>query len=149
MMMTHTHPIPKPEDAGDDWKQEYEEHRELETLNSMIPIWKRKKGDTSDEEYNEFYKNNFYDYTDPMKVITAGGEGAVNYNAVLFIPSHAPYDFYTKEYKKGLALYSSGVMIMENAKSCFRTTTISSAVSWIPPTSVLTSAASCSNRITN
>lgn len=116
MMMTHTHPIPKPEDAGDDWKQEYEEHRELETLNSMVPIWKRKKGDTSDEEYNEFYKNNFYDYTDPMKVITAGGEGAVNYNAVLFIPSHAPYDFYTKEYKKGLALYSSGVMIMEKCE---------------------------------
>ena len=116
MMMTHTHPIPKPEDAGDDWKQEYEEHRELEILNSMVPIWKRKKGDTSDEEYNEFYKNNFYDYTDPMKVITAGGEGAVNYNAVLFIPSHAPYDFYTKEYKKGLALYSSGVMIMEKCE---------------------------------
>lgn len=116
MMMTHTHPIPKPEDAGDDWKQEYEEHRELETLNSMVPIWKRKKGDTSDEEYNDFYKNNFYDYTDPMKVITAGGEGAVNYNVVLFIPSHAPYDFYTKEYKKGLALYSSGVMIMEKCE---------------------------------
>jgi chaperone protein htpG len=116
MMMTHTHPVPKPEDAGDDWKQEYEEHRELETLNSMVPIWKRKKGDTADEEYNEFYKNNFYDYTDPLKVITAGGEGAVNYNAVLFIPSHAPYDFYTKEYKKGLALYSSGVMIMEKCE---------------------------------
>lgn len=116
MMMTHTHPVPKPEDAGDDWKQEYEEHRELETFNSMVPIWKRKKGDTADEEYNEFYKNNFYDYTDPLKVITAGGEGAVNYNAVLFIPSHAPYDFYTKEYKKGLALYSSGVMIMEKCE---------------------------------
>ena len=116
MMMTHTHPVPKPEDAGDDGKQEYEEHRELETLNSMVPIWKRKKGDTADEEYNEFYKNNFYDYTDPLKVITAGGEGAVNYNAVLFIPSHAPYDFYTKEYKKGLALYSSGVMIMEKCE---------------------------------
>ena len=116
MMMTHTHPVPKPEDAGDDWKQEYEEHRELETLNSMVPIWKRKKGDTADEEYNEFYKNNFYDYTAPLKVITAGGEGAVNYNAVLFIPSHAPYDFYTKEYKKGLALYSSGVMIMEKCE---------------------------------
>lgn len=69
-----------------------------------------------------------------MKVITAGGEGAVNYNAVLFIPSHAPYDFYTKEYKKGLALYSSGVMIMENARSCFRTITTLSAASWIPPT---------------
>ncbi len=116
MMMTHTHPIPKPEDAGDDWKQEYEEHSELETLNSMIPIWKRKKSETTDEEYSEFYKNNFYDYNDPARVITASGEGAVNYNSVLFIPAHAPYDFYTKEYKKGLALYSSGVMIMEKCE---------------------------------
>ena len=116
MLMTHTHPVPKPEDAGEDWKQEYEEHSELETLNSMIPIWKRKKSETSDEEYNEFYKNNFYDYTDPARVITASGEGAVNYNAILFIPSNTPYDFYTKEFKKGLALYSSGVMIMEKCE---------------------------------
>ena len=116
MLMTHTHPVPKPEDAGDDWKQEYEEHSELETLNSMIPIWKRKKSETSDEEYNEFYKNNFYDYTDPARVITASGEGAINYNAVLFIPANTPYDFYTKEFKKGLALYSSGVMIMEKCE---------------------------------
>ena len=116
MLMTHTHPVPKPENAGDDWKQEYEEHSELETLNSMIPIWKRKKSETSDEEYNEFYKNNFYDYTDPARVITASGEGAVNYNAILFIPANTPYDFYTKEFKKGLALYSSGVMIMEKCE---------------------------------
>ena len=116
MLMTHTHPVPKPEDAGEDWKQEYEEHSELETLNSMIPIWKRKKSETSDEEYNEFYKNNFYDYTDPARVITASGEGAVNYNAILFIPSNTPDDFYTKEFKKGLALYSSGVMIMEKCE---------------------------------
>lgn len=116
MLMTHTHPVPKPEDAGDDWKQEYEEHSELETLNSMIPIWKRKKSETSDEEYNEFYKNNFYDYTDPARIITASGEGAVNYNAILFIPANTPYDFYTKEFKKGLALYSAGVMIMEKCE---------------------------------
>ncbi len=116
MLMTHTHPIPKPEDAGEDWQQEYEEHSELETLNSMIPIWKRKKGEITDEEYAEFYKNNFYDYTDPAKVITASGEGVVNYQAVLFVPAHAPYDFYTKEFKKGLALYSSGVMIMEKCE---------------------------------
>lgn len=116
MMMTHSHPIPKPEDAGDDWEPEYEEHSELETLNSMIPIWKRKKSETSAEEYNEFYKNNFYDFNDPARVITASGEGAVNYNAILFIPSKAPYDFYTKEFKKGLALYSSGVMIMEKCE---------------------------------
>ena len=116
MLVTHEHPVPKPEDAGDDWVQEYEEHSEMETLNSMIPIWKRKKGETTDEEYAEFYKNNFYDYSDPAKVITASGEGAVNYNAVLFIPAHAPYDFYTKEFKKGLSLYSSGVMIMEKCE---------------------------------
>lgn len=116
MMMTHTHPTEKPADAGDDWVQEYEEHSEMETLNSMVPIWKRKKAEVSDEEYNDFYKNNFYDYVDPARVITASGEGTVNYNAVLFIPAHAPYDFYTKEYKKGLALYSSGVMIMEKCE---------------------------------
>ncbi len=116
MLMTHSVPTEKPEDAGDDWVQEYEEHSEMETLNSMVPIWKRKKGETTDEEYAEFYKNNFYDYVDPAKVITASGEGAVNYNAVLFIPAHAPYDFYTKEFKKGLALYSSGVMIMEKCE---------------------------------
>ena len=116
MMMTHTHPTEKPADAGDDWVQEYEEHSAMETLNSMIPIWKRKKADVSDEEYSDFYKNNFYDYVDPARVITASGEGTVNYNAVLFIPAHAPYDFYTKEFKKGLSLYSSGVMIMEKCE---------------------------------
>ncbi len=116
MLMTHTHEKPRPADAGDDYEPEYEEHTEWETLNSMVPIWKRKKSDTSDEEYAEFYKNTFYDYTDPARVITASGEGAVNYNAVLFIPSHAPFDFYTKEFKKGLALYSSGVMIMEKCE---------------------------------
>ncbi len=116
MLMTNSVPVPKPEDAGDDWEQEYEERSEMETLNSMVPIWKRKKGETTDEEYADFYKNNFYDYSDPAKVITASGEGAVNYNAVLFVPSHAPYDFYTKEFKKGLALYSSGVMIMEKCE---------------------------------
>ncbi len=116
MLMSHSEPIAKPEDAGDDWVQEYEEKCEMQTLNSMIPIWKRKKSETTDEEYAEFYKNSFYDYTAPARVITASGEGAVNYNAVLFIPAHAPYDFYTKEFKKGLALYSSGVMIMEKCE---------------------------------
>lgn len=116
MLMTHTHQKPKPEDAGDDWKPEYEEHEELETLNSMIPIWKRKKSDVTEEEYHEFYKTMFYDFADPLASFTAGGEGAVTYNAVLFLPSQTPYDFYTKEYKKGLALYSSGVMIMEKCE---------------------------------
>ncbi len=116
MMMTHHDPLPIPDDAGEDYEPQYQERFEWETLNSMIPIWKRRKGETTEEEYNEFYKNTFYDYNDPARVITASGEGAVNYNAVLFIPSQAPYDFYTKEFKKGLALYSSGVMIMEKCE---------------------------------
>ena len=116
MMMTHHDPLPIPEDAGADYEPQYEERSEWETLNSMIPIWKRKKSETTTEEYNEFYKNNFYDFNDPARVITASGEGAVNYNSVLFIPAQAPYDFYTKEFKKGLALYSSGVMIMEKCE---------------------------------
>ena len=116
MMMTHRDPLPIPEDAGADYEPQYEERSEWETLNSMIPIWKRKKSETTEEEYNEFYKNNFYDFNDPARVITASGEGAVNYNAVLFIPAQAPYDFYTKEFKKGLSLYSSGVMIMEKCE---------------------------------
>lgn len=116
MLVTHSHPLPKPEDAGEDWTPQYEEHKELETLNSMVPIWKRRKGEVTDEEYNEFYKNTFYDYNDPALTFTAGGEGAVTYNAVMFIPEKAPYDYYTKEFKKGLALYSSGVMIMEKCE---------------------------------
>ena len=103
----------RPENAPEDYKPEYETYRELETLNSRKPLWKRKKSEVSDEEYNEFYKSTFYDYENPLKVISASSEGVVDYNALLFIPSHAPFDFYSKEYKKGLALYTSGVMIME------------------------------------
>ena len=103
----------KPADAPEDYKPEYESYTELETLNSMVPIWKKTKSEVKDEEYNEFYKNKFYDYTDPARVITSRTEGTATYNALLFIPSHAPYDYYTKEYEKGLALYASGVLIME------------------------------------
>ena len=103
----------RPENAPEDYKPEYETYRELETLNSRKPLWKRKKGEVSDEEYNEFYKSTFYDYENPLKVISASSEGVVDYNALLFIPAHAPFDFYSKEYKKGLSLYTSGVMIME------------------------------------
>ena len=103
----------RPENAPEDYKPEYETYRELETLNSRKPLWKRKKSEVSDEEYNEFYKSTFYDYENPLKVISTSSEGVVDYNALLFIPSHAPFDFYSKEYKKGLALYTSGVMIME------------------------------------
>ena len=104
---------PKPEDAGDDYKPEYETYTELETLNSMVPIWKRAKSEVKDEDYNEFYKNKFMDYSDPLRVITSRTEGTATYTALLFIPSRTPYDYYTKEYEKGLALYASGVMIME------------------------------------
>ncbi|MBE6571599.1 MAG: molecular chaperone HtpG [Ruminococcaceae bacterium] len=104
---------PRPENAPDDYKDEYESYTELETINSMIPLWKKNKKEVTDEEYNEFYKNTFYDYEAPAKVISTSSEGMVSYNALMFIPSHAPFDFYSKEYKKGLALYTSGVMIME------------------------------------
>ena len=103
----------KPEDAGDDYKPEYETYTELETLNSMVPIWKRPKSEVKDEDYNEFYKNKFMDYSDPLRVITSRTEGTATYTALLFVPGRTPYDYYTKEYEKGLALYASGVMIME------------------------------------
>ena len=105
-------------------KPEYETYTEVETLNSMVPIWNRNKKDVTDEEFNNFYKEKFFDFEDPLAVIHANVEGAVTYKALLFIPAKAPYDFYTKDFKKGLQLYSSGVMIMENCADllpdCFR-----------------------------
>ncbi|MBQ8472819.1 MAG: molecular chaperone HtpG [Bacilli bacterium] len=86
---------------------------ELETLNSMTPIWKKKQKDVSDSEYNDFYTDKFYDYESPLKVIKSEVEGLTSYQALMFIPSHAPYNYYTKEYEKGLMLYSKGVMIMD------------------------------------
>lgn len=94
-------------------KDEYETVREDATLNSMVPIWKKDKKDVTDEDYNNFYSDKFYDYEKPMKVINSKVEGQCSYNALLFIPSHAPYDFYTKEYEKGLQLYSNGVLIQD------------------------------------
>ena len=104
---------PEPDPKPEDYKPEWETYTELETLNSMIPIWKKQKSEVTDEEYNTFYKDKFGDYADPARVIVSRTEGTANYNALLFVPSHRPYDFYTKEYEKGLALYASGVMIME------------------------------------
>ena len=104
---------PKPEDAGEDYKPEYETYTELETINSMVPIWKRDKKDVSEKDYNEFYKSRFNDYTDPLRVITSRTEGTATYTALLYIPGRTPYDYYTKEYEKGLALYASGVLIMD------------------------------------
>ena len=86
---------------------------EMETLNSMVPIWQRKKADVKPEEYNKFYQEKFHDFADPQRVITVSAEGAVTYKALLFIPGVTPFDYYTKEYEKGLQLYSSGVLIMD------------------------------------
>ena len=97
----------------DESDSEYEDKLEDEVLNSQIPLWKKNKKDITEEEYNNFYHDKFYDYEKPLKVIHTNVEGQCSYNAILFIPSHAPYDFYTKEYEKGLQLYTNGVLIME------------------------------------
>ena len=105
----------KKEDSPED-KPEYESYTEMETLNSMVPIWQRDKKEVTEEEYNQFYQDKFYDYTKPLRVIHSSVEGAVSFKALLFIPGKAPYDFYTKDFKRGLQLYSSGVLIMENCE---------------------------------
>ena len=111
MEVSHTH---VKEGTGVDGKDpEYETHTEVETLNSMTPIWKKSKSEVTDEELNAFYKEKFYDWQDPIKVIRTSTEGAATYTALLFIPKSAPMDYYTREYEKGLQLYASGVLIME------------------------------------
>ena len=105
----------KKEDSPED-KPEYESYMEEETLNSMIPIWQRSKKDVTQEEYESFYREKFFDYNKPLRVIHSSAEGSVSFKALMYIPGKAPYDFYTKDYKGGLQLYSSGVMIMENCE---------------------------------
>ena len=100
-------------EGSPDDKPEYETYQEVETLNSMVPIWQRSKGSVTPEEYNKFYRDKFHDYADPQKVIAVSAEGAVTYKALLFIPGATPFDYYTKEFEKGLQLYSSGVLIMD------------------------------------
>ena len=97
-------------------KPEYESYTEVETLNSMVPLWQKNKKDVTEEEYNTFYRDKFYDFNKPLRVIHFSAEGQVSFKALLYIPSKAPYDFYTKDFKRGLQLYSSGVMIMENCE---------------------------------
>ena len=94
-------------------EDEYETYTEEETLNSMVPLWRKNKSEITPEEYNSFYKEKFYDYEDPLRVIHSSTEGAATYNALLFIPARAPYNYYTREYEKGLQLYASGVLIMD------------------------------------
>ena len=97
----------------DEEKHKYEDHKEIETLNSMVPIWKKNKSEVTDADYENFYMDKFSDYDKPLKVISTSVEGMASFKALLFIPSHAPYDYYTQDYEKGLSLYSNGVLIME------------------------------------
>lgn len=112
MLVKEERPIEK-EDNED---VEYETVEEVKTLNSMVPLWKRSKTEISEEEYNEFYKNKFNDYTDPMKVIHTTVEGNVSFTSLLYVPGKTPYNFYSQDYKRGLQLYSRGVFIMEDAE---------------------------------
>ena len=113
MMVTKHREKPKPEDAGDDYTPEWEDYEELETVNSMTPIWKKRASDVEQKDYNEFYKSTFHDFEDPARTISFHAEGTLEYDALLFIPGRAPFDLYSKDYEKGLSLYSSNVLIME------------------------------------
>ncbi|MDD3106676.1 MAG: molecular chaperone HtpG [Bacilli bacterium] len=108
--------VPKKDKEGKDIEGKFEDVLEVETLNSMIPIWKKRKNDVTDEELNEFYKQKFYDYQDPQANIFVNVEGALNYTALVYIPNKAPYNLYSEKYEKGLQLYSKGVFIMEKCK---------------------------------
>ena len=105
----------KTADSPED-KPEYESYTEMETLNSMVPIWQRNKKDVTEEEYESFYREKFFDYNKPLRVIHSNVEGTVSFKALLYIPGKAPFDFYSKDFKRGLQLYSSGVMIMDNCE---------------------------------
>lgn len=117
MTLPHSVMKPKPEDAPEDYQPEYETVYEDETLNSMVPLWKKAKKDLKDEDYQQFYTEKFFDYMPPAHVIHTKTEGlSASYNALLFIPKKPPYDYYTKDFKKGLQLYASGVLIMDKCE---------------------------------
>ena len=111
MQVEHSHL--KEGTGTEDKPAEYETVLEDETLNSMVPIWKKNRSELKPEDYNQFYKEKFFDFQDPLLTIHSSTEGAATYNALLFIPSRPPFDFYTKEFQKGLQLYASGVLIMD------------------------------------
>ena len=115
MMVEKSRPkeMPEGDAAEEDKAPEYETYMELETLNSMVPLWKKQKSSLTDEDYNQFYREKYYDMTEPVKVIHTNVEGVISYTALLFIPGQAPYNYYSKDFEKGLQLYSSGVMIMD------------------------------------
>ena len=113
MLVTKSREKEKPADAGDDYRPEWEDYTELETINSMTPIWKKRASEVTDEEYAEFYKSTFHDWADPARTFSLHAEGTLEYDALLFIPGKAPFDLYSRDYEKGLELYSSNVLIME------------------------------------
>ena len=120
MEVTKSRPVEEPKDEGaegeEDKAPKYESYTEMETLNSMVPIWQRDKKDVTEEEYDSFYREKFFDYNKPLRTVHYNVEGNVSFKALLYIPGKAPYDFYTKDYKRGLQLYSSGVLIMDNCE---------------------------------
>jgi len=122
MEVTKSRPVEDEEEAieidGDDSYKppKYEQYNEMETLNSMVPLWQRAKKDVSEAEYETFYREKFYDYNKPLRTIHSSTEGTVSFRQLLYIPGKAPYDYYTKDFKRGLQLYSSGVMIMESCE---------------------------------
>ena len=120
MEVTKSRPVEEPKDENaegeEDKAPKYESYTEMETLNSMVPIWQRDKKDVTTEEYETFYRDKFFDYNKPLRTIHYNVEGNVSFKALLYIPGKAPYDFYTKDYKRGLQLYSSGVLIMDNCE---------------------------------
>ena len=113
MEMEHSRQKPKPEDAGEDYKPEYEQVKEWETINSMVPIWQRPKSQVTKEEYNDFYKSKFGDWQDPILSIHVAAEGNFEYKALLYVPGQVPMNYFSTDFKKGLQLYSSGVMMMD------------------------------------
>ncbi len=113
MLVTKSREKERPADAGDDYKPEWEDYTELETINSMTPIWKKRASEVTEEEYAEFYKSTFHDWADPARTFSLHAEGTLEYDALLFIPGQAPFDLYSRDYEKGLELYSSNVLIME------------------------------------
>ena len=113
MEVTKRRELPKPEDAPEDYKPQYENYTELETVNSIKPIWTKRASEVTPEEYAEFYKSTFHDFADPARTVSFHAEGRISYDALLFIPSAAPFDLYSKDYQKGLALYQSNVLIQE------------------------------------
>ena len=117
MEVTKSRPVEQEEgEEGEEKAPKYESYTEMETLNSMVPIWQRARKDVTEEEYETFYRDKFFDYNKPLRIIHSSAEGSVSFKALLYIPGKAPYDFYTKDFKRGLQLYSSGVMIMENCE---------------------------------